>query len=1273
MNNALRSELLAQTKKAQQLGFKGSIMDVLSNPTILQEFTQQQNRSRVEVASTPEQQQQGLRGVPANQMPDAMVFPNVKPNTSFNTQRMRAPINIEKYDNQGHLVKSYENVPPGITNLPMGPQRGTVIETPANVAQSGGRKKYQSSSPTEYFEQKPLTSSDFDYTTDRSRGNARFFGDPVTGEPFPLVNLPEAEVVTQRTPYNQLSNQSLLAGVSQAKPWFEAGNKEMGYRVLSERLEDLQRASFINEFTGIPAMGRTADRIKNDPADLFTFEGGLDMLGFARPLTAANRGAKALGRQLSPLAKSTSKQLAGSRVASSVDDVGRGLTQAPKPAWQLQELPGLHLKSTMEGEAISKIVEPKTGLINTEQALAIIGKESGGADKVALIRQALGNNVPKKMDFNDFRKTVQDQLIPLKRQFVDHSSNYGVNRLGYKEPEFITRTIDGKVINEMTSDVIENQTLILGNKSKFGRGSSAHGNPEETLGHAHFLRDAETPDVLTVTQIQSDAFQGTHRTSLKTKKQAQFSYDRQLEYFNKNKEKIEGIKKLDDNTYQFPDGQKISKGAYDNMFSGLEESLALSKADLENFTQKQLLDKNHQERYLQELVDYAGKRGDVNKVRVPTSETAAKVQGYQKHNPMSSNFEYSDKYPKELNDLVKNVRNASRDNYDDAVKELNSYIKTNNPNFLYSSEHQTILKKYAEQPKTIKKLFGKEPAIITDSKGNTWYEFDIPDKFKKGKGEIKAFGVVPLTVGTGLGAAAVAGSEPRQIIPPNFKYGGPVKYQNGGLPGEMLYRSTSAGAPLAYNSPTANGYLLPDPNRPELMNTGATEYKMGVDDVTIPTVVNGQYMDPETAYQRYKLTGEKFKPTADPSAYSKFYDEINKLGLMKYKKGGGPVKLQSGNIPPIVSLPEVEIAEQPSWKVDREKLSPDKINWWESFNFKKWGLNDYSDFSSFNSAFRNARKSKEDEFVWKGKRFNTELAPKEVSERYFDSKKFLEDYYTTEPFFKQDTSTMGKIDAWEGYITSKYGTTWSDYYDKVENLPDVFREGSPQLDTLNMLQKPRFYKNFPEEAKAYAEKATRDKYIQALNDPSYYFSITSQPDSENPVLGYQDAGQKKFYISNTEPTSKKFHTTSVHELSHKADTEDRLSYITSSRIPEIDIDKLNTFGSNLSQGRFDYITDPTETEARKMSTLYYMNRALGKDVKSGQIKQSDLDELYKLMNESGGYSSKNSALPRDILDILELYKHQQKDLLKYLNNDFSYSKRKQSGGKKPKYKAPKMY
>jgi hypothetical protein len=131
------------------------------------------------------------------------------------------------------------------------------------------------------------------------------------------------------------------------------------------------------------------------------------------------------------------------------------------------------------------------------------------------------------------------------------------------------------------------------------------------------------------------------------------------------------------------------------------------------------------------------------------------------------------------------------------------------------------------------------------------------------------------------------------------KYGGSPnwldKYQDGREVKEMPF-----GLPLReqnpylvpeYYQPMANGYILPDPNRPELMNTGATEYKYsyGVDngEIQIPSVVSGQYIG-DNALARYIMSGEEFKPMADPAAYSKFYDMISQLGLMKQKKGGEP-------------------------------------------------------------------------------------------------------------------------------------------------------------------------------------------------------------------------------------------------------------------------------------------------------------------------------------------------------------------------------------------------
>jgi hypothetical protein len=73
------------------------------------------------------------------------------------------------------------------------------------------------------------------------------------------------------------------------------------------------------------------------------------------------------------------------------------------------------------------------------------------------------------------------------------------------------------------------------------------------------------------------------------------------------------------------------------------------------------------------------------------------------------------------------------------VKKMHNDINNKGVTTYYEPEYQTILKKYDEQPKLIKKLFNKEAKIVKDGKGNTWYEFDIPKNFKIGKGEIKAF------------------------------------------------------------------------------------------------------------------------------------------------------------------------------------------------------------------------------------------------------------------------------------------------------------------------------------------------------------------------------------------------------------------------------------------------------------------------------------------------------------------------------------------------------
>ena len=607
-------------------------------------------------------------------------------------------------------------------------------------------------------------------------------------------------------------NATFTFPTGETKKWKDMDFREQQY-VVGRNMGSWNNNNWTDWINPIAMLGGMGEGLATAPYEARRQDSVLPyVFGVGAPLltgTLAGIGAKNVGQFaeniISPLPVSAS-------------DITSNVKKAAQ-SWQVKELPGLHLKSTMSEGPISKIVEPKTGLVNVEQALGIIGKESGGKEKVSIVKKALGDAPPKKMDYNEFRKTVQDQLVPLNKTITSHRSDYGLTRIGYdlrnkeelersltfenaqmaneidkvkelesylKDPnkyekyktetygsnswsksdkEFvdeIQRAIErysravkdrelevGRIKNNLKYDVgrpVENQTIILSNESGFGKGSSAHNNPEETLGHIHFVVDKESPNTLTVTQIQSDAFQGKHRTMPKSKEEAMFSLTKQEEHakalddlYSKAKPRVgnDGTVDLDfmgrPFFYELPNGQVVTREIFESTVPSQLKINELTRAEVENFEQKSLLDKSHQERYLQEIMSYAGERG-MNKLRLPTSETAAKVQNYK---PLTTSDKVIEKY-NELKDtpewekIMKESPDADKVRVE---KILKGELKGN----IYEEEYETILKKYREQPKNIKKLFGVDPKLVTDNKGNTWYEIDIPKSFKEGKGEIKAF------------------------------------------------------------------------------------------------------------------------------------------------------------------------------------------------------------------------------------------------------------------------------------------------------------------------------------------------------------------------------------------------------------------------------------------------------------------------------------------------------------------------------------------------------
>ena len=140
LNNKQRRELL---DRARASGYEGSIIDVYQGHRqgrdVIAEFEAQKQGN---IAVTPSQQQAGLG--PAHQAGrtgESMVFPNIGPNATMTTANkgLKVNLDVKGYDDRGHLVKSYDSVPPGVNTLPMGPRATTVVETPARY-KAGGRK-----------------------------------------------------------------------------------------------------------------------------------------------------------------------------------------------------------------------------------------------------------------------------------------------------------------------------------------------------------------------------------------------------------------------------------------------------------------------------------------------------------------------------------------------------------------------------------------------------------------------------------------------------------------------------------------------------------------------------------------------------------------------------------------------------------------------------------------------------------------------------------------------------------------------------------------------------------------------------------------------------------------------------------------------------------------------------------------------------------------------------------------------------------------------------
>ena len=472
-------------------------------------------------------------------------------------------------------------------------------------------------------------------------------------------------------------------------------------------------------------------------------------------------------------------------------------TKIQYPPYEIKPLPGYQIKSLFIGSPLEKQLS-KNGTISVKQLQAYINRNDVPTIDKEMLNKVLQNHTnDTHIDYNTLRQEVQDMIPKYTRvpQIGERKyQTYGASRLGFdfnygktarklfvSEPlpnnqglqwrrkRFPGDPIGGDIVpaEQVRLEAMNYQNTHPEKFDQFNtftfESSGIKGNTKhyqgQPLGHSRTYTTVEEPDVLYVMESQSDWAQ-TKPIKPNEKQVQEFLSS----YASKRQNYLDQISelqwKLDHNRFSRirPEIQLnlVARRQYQDL---LDRNVA-SLDDLDqvykklttppNLIQQHMKD-TYLQRQLQENLMYAAQHGQ-HKMRYPTPETAAKIEGYTKQ-------DYTPEYREALNEYDR-VQNQLNSNLPDEI-DLNSGISTyynqsqreqaildaenriadleiKGLDRTYSPQHQTILKKYSDFPKQYQKLFGKKVEVrtVTDNKGNTWYEVDVPESYLNGTAEM---------------------------------------------------------------------------------------------------------------------------------------------------------------------------------------------------------------------------------------------------------------------------------------------------------------------------------------------------------------------------------------------------------------------------------------------------------------------------------------------------------------------------------------------------------
>ena len=476
------------------------------------------------------------------------------------------------------------------------------------------------------------------------------------------------------------------------------------------------------------------------------------------------------------------------------------VVQTTKP-YVIENLPGYMIRSLMRENPLQKQLS-KQGTISVNSILAHAQK--GSAMEKEIINKVLQEQFAgqDRIDYNAFRRAVQNYIPQYNRVPQAKYSTYGMQRIGFNE----SKQPDGA--GRILSYVPGVRTATFTFESPGIKGNTQHyeGSP---IGHSRTYTTPEEPGVLHVMESQSDWAQGP-RGLKRSEKLALANIDEEIAHIKSGGE-----------PRGFDDLPTLEKKKRE-----IISAANARKGDL----QQEYMKDTYLERQLQENLKYAAENGQT-KMRYPTRETAAKIEGYlpsksrffdksgnevnegtargydtvlqkmheidkkienlkkeidsvgnvqflgnldayqdfinwldgniaymraEEHSPSdlksalairdreSKRLKWMREHPKEVEDFAKQLETLQNEHFGLESLPVESKLQPGyTAVFEYRPEFQTILKKYQDFPKQYRKLFGGEDVrTITDPKGNTWYEVDVPNNYLNMEWQYKQGGTI---------------------------------------------------------------------------------------------------------------------------------------------------------------------------------------------------------------------------------------------------------------------------------------------------------------------------------------------------------------------------------------------------------------------------------------------------------------------------------------------------------------------------------------------------